>query len=59
MEDPASILEAERPIEPRHIDTRAIRNGVKAWNGVMPVWDGQLASTAPFRYQHMEVVRRP
>ena len=25
----------------------------------MPVGDGQVASTAPFRHQHMEVARRP
>lgn len=59
MEDPASTLEAKSPIEPRHIDTRAICNGVKARNGVMPVGNGQVASAAPFRYQHMEVARRP
>lgn len=46
----------KRPIEPRHIDTRTIRYGVKTRNGMMPVGNGQVASAAPFRYQHMKLL---
>jgi hypothetical protein len=53
MEDPTSTLEAKRPIKPRHIDTRQDQK----WG--MPLGNGQVASAAPFRYQHMKVARRP